>query len=40
MKPGLHFKLLCLNHLIDVAAYDTPCCQQLEREANAQRLVQ
>jgi len=40
MKPVLHFKLLCLNHLIDVAAYDTPSCQQLEPEPNAQTFVQ
>jgi len=39
-EPVLHFKLLCLNHLIDVAAYEAPSCQQLEPEANAQRLVQ
>jgi hypothetical protein len=24
MNPALHFKLLCLNHLIDVAAYEAP----------------
>jgi hypothetical protein len=40
MKQVLHFKLLCLNHLIDVAAYDTPFCQRLEREARIERLVQ
>jgi hypothetical protein len=40
MKPVLHFKLLCLNHLIDVAAYDAPLCQQVESGVNAQRLVQ
>ena len=40
MKPVLHFKLLCQNHLIDVAAYDAPFCQQLESEVNTQRLVQ
>lgn len=39
MKPVLHFKLLCLNHLIDVATYDTPSCLQLG-QPNAQTLVQ
>ncbi|HEY2822066.1 MAG TPA: hypothetical protein VGJ06_13570 [Candidatus Acidoferrum sp.] len=28
-QPLLHFKLICLNHLIDVAAYDAPEVKQV-----------
>lgn len=28
--PVLHFKLVCLNHLIDVAAYDAPQVKEIE----------
>jgi hypothetical protein len=37
MNPVLHFKLLCLNHLIDVAAYEAPEFQLIEPESNARR---
>jgi len=30
MNPVLHFQLLCLNHLIDVAAYDEPEFEQID----------
>lgn len=40
MNPVLHFQLLCLNHLIDVAAYEAPQFQVIEPESNIRNLVQ
>lgn len=31
-KPPLHFKILCLNHLIDVVAYEEPTVTVLDPE--------
>lgn len=38
MNPVLHFQLLCLNHLIDVAAYETPQFQGIEPESSIRNL--
>jgi hypothetical protein len=40
MNPVLHFQLLCLNHLIDVAAYDEPEFQQIDSGPYRPSIVQ
>ena len=38
-EPVLHFKLTCLNHLIDVAAYAVPQFKQIAPNANTPNRI-
>ena len=38
-EPVLHFKVLCLNHLIDVGAYARPEIRELPSESHEVRVI-